>query len=117
MAWSPPKRHSKFCTCSGRSAGKAHGCWVSRFEVAGGYTCGYTGIAGCGGCRDRATILSSDVGIVNLHRPWPDLQGQVGQRLAARCNALFVPRVQLHQLTVQVQVRVVEQGLALRSEG
>ena len=38
--------HSMFCTCSGRSAGKAHGCRVSGFEVLGGYTCGYTGIGG-----------------------------------------------------------------------
>ncbi len=50
----PP--HSMFCTCSGRSAGKAHGCWVSGIGVSGGYTCGYTGFAGWGGCRVRATV-------------------------------------------------------------
>lgn len=41
-----PENYSMFCTCSGRSAGKAHGCWVSRFRLSGGYTCGYTGIGG-----------------------------------------------------------------------
>jgi pyruvate dehydrogenase E1 component len=44
--------YSMFCTCSERSAGKPHGCWVSGFGLSGGYTCGYTGNGG----RSRADM-------------------------------------------------------------
>lgn len=47
--------YSMFCTCSGRSAGKPHGCWVPGIGVLGGYTCGYTGNEGWSRCRLRAT--------------------------------------------------------------
>lgn len=38
------KPYSMFCTCSERSAGKAHGCLLCCIGTFGGYTCGYTGI-------------------------------------------------------------------------
>ena len=44
-----------YCTCSERSAGKAHGCWASGIGALSGYTCGYTEIgAGAGVCPQRA---------------------------------------------------------------
>lgn len=49
----PLDTHSMFCTCSARSAGKPHGCWVPGIGALGGYTCGYIGIGGWGGrCAD-----------------------------------------------------------------